>query len=161
MAKKAKYTIEQLKIAVKKSTSIRQVLYKLDLRETGGNYSFIQLKIRRLRISTKHFTGQLWNKGKTNELLLQQQLTKNSTARAQNLKTKLLRTHMKDHRCEICDRTKWNGVIIPIELHHVNGDKTDNRQQNIQLLCPNCHAQTDNYRGRKRVETIQEPPVTR
>ena len=37
---------------------------------------------------------------------------------------------------------------IPLELHHVNGDNRDNRLENLQLLCPNCHALTNTYRGK-------------
>ena len=47
---------------------------------------------------------------------------------------------MKDVRGE--------GVSIPLELHHLNGVRTDNRISNLRLLCPNCHALTDNYRGK-------------
>ena len=42
----------------------------------------------------------------------------------------------------------WNGQTIPLELHHVNGNNKDNSLENLQLLCPNCHALTSNYRNR-------------
>lgn len=44
--------------------------------------------------------------------------------------------------------TKWMGEPIALELHHINGVKDDLRIENLQILCPNCHAFTDNYRGR-------------
>ena len=47
-----------------------------------------------------------------------------------------------------CGLTQWNGKPIPLELHHINGDSTDNRIENIRILCPNCHAQTPTYRGK-------------
>ena len=40
------------------------------------------------------------------------------------------------------------GYTENLELHHINGDHYDNRIENLQILCPNCHAKTDNYRGR-------------
>ena len=55
----------------------------------------------------------------------------------------------KEKKCECCGNTKWNDLEIPLELHHINGNKTDNRLENLQLLCPNCHALTNNYRGKK------------
>ena len=53
------------------------------------------------------------------------------------------------HKCEICGLQKWNNQKIPLELHHINGNNKDNSLNNLQLLCPNCHALTDNYRNRK------------
>lgn len=48
------------------------------------------------------------------------------------------------------------GNPIPLELHHINGINTDNRISNLQLICPNCHAQTDNYRGKNIGMSAQE-----
>lgn len=56
------------------------------------------------------------------------------------LKEKLIRENIKEYKCEICKNTEWQGVPIPLELHHINGDHYDNRLENLQILCPNCHA---------------------
>lgn len=53
-------------------------------------------------------------------------------------------------RCEKCGLDEWRGSPLSLALHHVNGDRHDNRLANLQLLCPNCHSQTDNFAGRNR-----------
>jgi hypothetical protein len=52
--------------------------------------------------------------------------------------------------CEQCGLREWRGEPLSIALHHVNGVRDDNRLENLQLLCPNCHSQTDNFAGRRR-----------
>lgn len=49
-----------------------------------------------------------------------------------------------------CGIVDWNGLPLRIELHHINGNACDNRLENLQFLCPNCHSQTITYRGKKR-----------
>lgn len=53
----------------------------------------------------------------------------------------------RGHRCECCGLIEWLEQPIPLELHHVDGDSDNNTEENLQLLCPNCHAFTDNYKG--------------
>ena len=64
------------------------------------------------------------------------------------LRIKLLREGLKKPICECCGNEFWNGYPIPLEVHHVDGDKTNNELSNLQILCPNCHALTSTYRGR-------------
>jgi hypothetical protein len=66
------------------------------------------------------------------------------------LKRRLLAEGLKGDRCERCGIDEWRGRRLSIVLHHVNGDPTDDRLHNLQLLCPNCHAQTPNFSGRNR-----------
>lgn len=64
------------------------------------------------------------------------------------LKKKLIEDKIKDHKCEKCGLNEWFGIKIPIELHHIDGDRFNNKLNNLQILCPNCHSQTDNYSGK-------------
>lgn len=52
--------------------------------------------------------------------------------------------------CEMCGLSSWNGSRIPIEMDHINGDAYDNSEDNLRLLCPNCHAQTPTYKNKNR-----------
>ena len=64
------------------------------------------------------------------------------------VRKKILEEGIKEYRCECCGLTEWLGNPIPLELHHKDGDKTHNEINNYELLCPNCHAFTDSYRGK-------------
>jgi 5-methylcytosine-specific restriction endonuclease McrA len=65
-----------------------------------------------------------------------------------NLKRRLLRAGLLKPLCGICGLSEWRGVAVALQLHHINGDRVDNRLQNLALLCPNCHSQTDTWAGR-------------
>jgi HNH endonuclease/Bacterial regulatory protein, arsR family len=67
-----------------------------------------------------------------------------------DLRLRLLAEGLKDARCEECGLTEWRGRPAPLQLHHINGDGQDNRPENLQILCPNCHSQTDSWGGRNR-----------
>ena len=67
-----------------------------------------------------------------------------------HLKNRLIGEGLKENRCEICGLAEWMGKPLSLQLHHVNGDGVDNRLENLQLLCGNCHSQTENWGGRGR-----------
>jgi 5-methylcytosine-specific restriction endonuclease McrA len=52
--------------------------------------------------------------------------------------------------CKICNNTEWNGKEIPLVLDHINGDPYNNFPDNLRLICPNCDAQTEFYKGKNK-----------
>jgi hypothetical protein len=65
-----------------------------------------------------------------------------------HLKARLMEAGLKENRCERCGIREWRGKPLNMQLHHVNGDGLDNRLENLELLCANCHSQTSTYGGR-------------
>jgi 5-methylcytosine-specific restriction endonuclease McrA len=140
MRKYRNYTDEDIIRFAKEVKSIAGLLRKLNLKVVGGNYANIKRNLQRLDIDTSHWTGQGWNKdAQTKDW---QDYTKGAY-----LKPHLIK--LKGHKCERCNNTEWLNEIIPLELHHKDGVKSNNNLDNLQLLCPNCHAFTDNYRKPK------------
>jgi 5-methylcytosine-specific restriction endonuclease McrA len=72
-----------------------------------------------------------------------------------NIKLRLIGAGLKDGSCEDCGLTEWRGRPLSMALHHVNGDGRDNRLENLRLLCPNCHSQTENFAGKGVVRPIR------
>lgn len=65
-------------------------------------------------------------------------------------KLRLLERDIIENKCSRCNITDWLGEKISLELDHIDGDNWNNKLENIRLLCPNCHAITDNYKGKNR-----------
>lgn len=64
------------------------------------------------------------------------------------LKRKLIEDGIKVAQCERCGLTEWMGASIPLELHHVDGNRFNNAFSNLEILCANCHAQMPNNAGK-------------
>ena len=64
------------------------------------------------------------------------------------LRIRLIKEGYKIHQCEKCKLSEWNGKSISLELNHKDGNKHNHKLDNLEILCPNCHAQTPTYRGK-------------
>jgi DNA-binding CsgD family transcriptional regulator/5-methylcytosine-specific restriction endonuclease McrA len=91
-------------------------------------------------------TGRI--KPRDRKIPLEDLLVKGRRTSRGHLKARLIAAGLKENRCEICGITHWMGKPVNMQLHHRNGDGSDNRLENIQFLCGTCHSQTDTYGGR-------------
>ncbi len=119
-------------------SSMAQLLKGLGLKEAGGNYANMRKTLQRLNLSCDHWTGQGWSKDKQ---------TKDWSDYNKNSSVKKHLIKLRGNKCEICLLEEWLGKEIKVELHHINGDRTNNEPENLQLLCPNCHSFTNNFRS--------------
>jgi hypothetical protein len=134
------------------SHSYAEVFRRLGLSPTGWDYRALRRWILSLGLDTSHFVGSAWRRGVPGSLRprrpIAEYLVEGRLVPTSLLRCRLLEEGVFDQLCQRCGRREWNGQPIPLELDHLNGDRTDNRLKNLRVLCPNCHAQTDTYRGR-------------
>lgn len=140
---------DKLQIIINESTSIAEVLRKLDKRPAGANYNkLISYLKEHPDINTQTLVGrriQRYNKKGVPLKNLSEVLIENSTGNSFKLKSRLFREGIKEQKCEYCGKSEWMGETIPLDLHHINGNHFDNRLENLIILCPNCHRLTDNW----------------
>jgi len=151
---KCKYSDDKIKESVKDSFSIAEVCRLLGLRPVGGNYRTLKNKFKELEIDTSHFTGKGWNVGLKfkpfKPILLDDILSgKIQYRNSDRLKKRLLDESIKERKCECCSNDMWLNKPIKLELHHKDGNNTNNKLENLEILCPNCHSLTDTFRKGK------------
>lgn len=144
--------------AVRNSTSYAETLRKLGKNgDSAGPFYHLKDKISTLGLSTEHFTGLGWSRGRNcapqrkpfAEVLVRQDRGRKKTATMQ-----LVRAMFDagiEHKCSLCGIPPvWQGNPLTLQVDHINGDNRDHRRENVRFLCPNCHTQTPTYGSKKR-----------
>ena len=148
-----KWTREILQVAVSASTNMCEVLRHLGLEVVGGHHTHISRRIKAYDIDTSHFQvptrrGKAWRPRTPEGLLVEQPVGQARRLPSDRLKWAMTALGMQE-RCARCGtEAVWRGHPLPLEVDHIDGNWRDNRIENLQFLCPNCHSTTDSYRGR-------------
>jgi hypothetical protein len=149
------WTDQDLERAVRESATLSEACRRLGYETNGGVNRLVRRHIVRLGLDTSHFKGQAWARGRSfpgaRHRRLSEILVEGSMYPSPRLRKRLIAEGIKPACCEICGLASWNGKALPLELDHINGDPTDNRIENLRILCPNCHAVTETWcRSRDR-----------
>ncbi len=144
-----------LRKVVASSISVREALEQMGLRGAGGNYRYFAKYTEIYKIDTSHFLGKGWSKNKSIPKepvrTLEEILVSSSNFSTYQLKKRLFKAGLKSQKCEECGWAKQSDDgRIPIEIDHINGDHSDNRLENLRILCPNCHSLKPTHCGRNK-----------
>ena len=152
------YSKSELQEIVDASVGYTDILKKIGMSPKGGNPKTLKRIIAEYNIDTSKLDSNrraLYSKcaygthRKTRvdvEDIINGKVSWQGSAR---LLRKLIKSGYKESKCEVCGITEWQGKPISMCLHHIDGNHDNNSIDNLQVLCPNCHSQTDNYAGKK------------
>jgi DNA-binding Lrp family transcriptional regulator len=146
------YDEHLIKKYIEESTTIADVLRKLNLDPRGRNYKIVNDVVKKFSLNVTHFKGKSHSKNtkqKTipwNEILIENSNVILDTKR----KLRLIKEGYLQYICynENCGINSWHDKKLSLQLDHINGNCLDHRIENLRLLCPNCHSQTTTFAGR-------------
>jgi hypothetical protein len=161
-----RFTEEEARKAIAESRSWAESLRRLGYCHTGANPKTLKKWAERWDISTEHFdsaaaSNDALQRNKT-RIPLDQILVRGSTYNRGHLKRRLYESGLKRPECELCGQGElWRGRRMGWILDHINGDRYDNRLENLRIVCPNCAATLDTHCGANKRGTPKLPAFRR
>jgi hypothetical protein len=138
-----------LKALTAECRSRAELLRRVGLDRSSSNYRALAIVLEEAGVPQSVLNGRA--RGGTPRRPLEEILVERSTwTNSAALRERLIEEGLKEPRCEGCGLTEWRGQRIPLQLDHIDGDRTNNRLSNLRILCPNCHALTETWCARNR-----------
>lgn len=146
-----KYIKQEMYKIIGDKKSISEVLIEMGLNPKGGGKKLREI-IKEILIENEVYNGHAHNKGKSYIKIENEDFFTKSNKQRNfwNIRQALFKRGLKSRTCERCGLSKWLGEDIPVEVHHIDGDKFNNTLENLEVLCPNCHYYTDTYKSKNR-----------
>lgn len=151
---KYNWSKEKLETTVQQANCWYDWLRLLEIPTRGCNYRTLKSKAKLYNLDTSHFNydyarthnGNRILKNRTNDEIFSDSISiKLASVKKEYIKRILNNTPY----CENCNIHNWNNKELVFQLHHKDGNHKNNKLENLILLCPNCHSQTDNYANKK------------
>lgn len=181
------FTPSELQKLLDESNSYSDLLRKIDMNPKGDNPKTLKKIIAELNLDETKLKLNRSNLYKNNAKVTHKKVkvpiediimnNKYPNYHTSSLLKRLIQEGYKEYKCERCGLTEWQGEPIPLQLHHKDGVHINNLLNNLEVLCPNCHALTDTYCGKnlkkkkstkikkekKRTNSnkIKDPPLSR
>jgi len=132
---------EDLIAAIAGSINYSQLARAIGLKNGHGNRQSVQKAIKRLGIDVSHFTGAgPPRSAPAHKIPWREVFVERSTYSTSRLRKRLVEDMGRADECARCGISSWHGSDLVLETHHENGISDDNRVDNLELLCPNCHS---------------------
>lgn len=149
---------ERVRDAVRRANCWFNCLELLEIPKVGHNYRTLKNKVHYFGIDVSHFNydyAHLHNGRHYMRQLINRSdaevFKEGANIKTENLKKEYIRRFMDNKpRCEQCGISDWNGKELVFHIHHIDGNHRNHSRENLVLLCPNCHSQTDTYSNKKR-----------
>ena|ERR1700690_1986354 len=136
---------------VNKSSTFTELLLFFNLPNKGSNLKTLKKRLLEDNIDFSHIRSHSlkrpWQEQKASKI--EDILVSNSSYNRNRLRNRLIKMGILINQCCLCGQDpEWNDKPLTLQLDHINGISDDNRLENLRILCPNCHTQTENFAGR-------------
>jgi len=146
-----KISKKKLQKMVQDAHTLMDILRQLELDGKGRHHKVLKQRLQEDKINFSHIPlglnhakGRYVGGGIPLKPIDKVLIKKGTIYHNQSLKRRLIREKILENKCAVCGLPPiWNGRPLTLQLDHINGDRTDYRLNNIRLICPNCHVQTD------------------
>ena len=150
-------TKEELQNIINSSNTWQEVMYNLGYTANRGNsYKKMKEYLKEIEVDTSKLDNYNEARYSHPKYTLEEILVENSQyTNMTKLKDRVLKAGLLETKCAICGITDWNNMPLVLQLDHINGNNRDNRIENLRLLCPNCHSQTETFSGKNATRYLR------